>query len=736
MLARSSPVVRTGQAAMKAVTQNLQTGKATVEEISPPALRPEGILVRVRRSLISLGTERAALELAGESLAGKARRRPDLVQKVLQKARQEGLWNTIQTVHRRLNTPVPAGYSCAGEVLAVGEEATEFRVGERVACAGLGYANHAEVNFVPRNLAVQVPEGLSYDDACFVTVGAIAMQGVRLANLQLGHTVVVLGLGLVGQVAAQLARCSGAKVVATDLDRAKVELAAGLGAHHAVGESELDAVVRHATAGYGADAVLVCAAAKSSAPLARAAALARLKGRVVVVGDVGMELDRRAFFEKEIELVVSRSYGPGRYDPAYEARGVDYPLPYVRWTEQRNMQSFLELLGRGSVRVAPLVTHRFPIAQAESAYRIVTGEAPEPAIAILLEYEGSAELPSRVDLPAAKAPKLAGPLRLGVIGAGQFAKAVLLPAFAAHKQVQIDAVATSSGLTAGDVGRRYGARFCTSNAAEIIADPAIDAVLIATRHDQHAPLAASALRAGKAVFVEKPLAIALDPLLDVLEAVRESSAARLFVGYNRRFSPFAAKCREFFAGRAGPLLIHYRVNAGSLPPDHWALDPRQGGGRILGEVCHFVDFLCALTSALPQRIFAESLPGRGRPPLDRDSVSVVLRMSDGSVGTIQYVADGDPSVAKEYVEVFGGQRAAILDNYKTLTLHRDGKTTTHRQLHQAKGHAEEIAAFVAAVLDGTPMPIDMETLVAVTQTTLLIHASLDLGQPVEYQPPR
>ena len=564
---------------MKAVTQNLKSGRMQVEDIPPPALRAEGILVRVRRSLISLGTERAVIELANKGMVGKARQRPDLVQKVLNKARQEGLWSTFKVVRNLMDSPIPLGYSCAGEVIAVGEEATEFRPGDRVGCAGLNFANHAEIDYVPRNLAVKLPEGLGYDAACFVTVGAIAMQGVRLANLQLGDRVVVMGLGLVGQLAAQIARCAGATVIATDPDASKVALAVQLGAHHGIADAQLNGAVDQLCGGYGADAVLVCAASRSSEPLARAAAISRLKGRVVVVGDVGMQIDRRAFFEKEIDLVVSRSYGPGRYDPAYEVRGIDYPLPYVRWTEQRNMQSFVELVARGSIDVAPLITHRFPIADAESAYKVVTGEVQERVIAMLLEYDGPADLPARVALSTAPASKLDRVARLGVIGAGQFAKAVLLPAFAASKALRIEAVSTASGLTARDVGQRYGARYCTSNAAEILADPEIDAVLIATRHDQHAALTAQALRAGKAVFVEKPLSITVDGLVDVAAgAGRESPAARLMVGYNRRFSPLAVKCKEFFAHRVEPLFITYRVNAGAFAADNWVFDPKEGGG--------------------------------------------------------------------------------------------------------------------------------------------------------------
>ena len=495
----------------------------------------------------------------------------------MNKAKQEGYWNTYQVVKNLMASPIPLGYSCAGEVIAVGREAAGFQIGDRVACAGLNYANHAEWNYIPRNLAVKIPDGLAYDAACFVTMGAIAMQGVRLAELELGDRVVVIGLGLVGQIAAQLARCAGATVLATDLDPAKTELARTLGAHHIVNDpGELARAVAAFTGGHGADAVLLCAATKSDDPIRVAAEISRLKGRVIVVGDVGMRLERRPFFEKEVQLIVSRSYGPGRYDPSYEARGVDYPLPYVRWTEQRNMLSFLELAGRGDLRLDPLITHRYPIEQAETAYEVVTGERKEPAIAIVLEYEGEAQPVQRVNLARPVAPAAArGEIRLGVIGAGQFAKAILLPAFRREKTVRIEAFCTASGFTSGNVAERYGAAFCTSDPGEILNHPSIDAVLIATRHNEHAALTAAALRAGKAVFVEKPLALTGESLADVEDAIHAGDG-RLMVGFNRRFSPLAVEVRKFFATCPDPLSITYRVNAGKLPPDSWANDP---GGR-------------------------------------------------------------------------------------------------------------------------------------------------------------
>lgn len=714
---------------MKTVTQNLDNGRLSVEDVPPPILRPGGMLVHVRRSLISLGTEKAVIALANKGPLGKAKDRPDLVRKVLNKARQEGYWSTYQVVKNLMRTPIPLGYSCAGDVIEVGSDVSEFRVGDRVACAGLGFANHAEVDYIPRNLGARIPDVTSYDDACFVTVGAIAMHGVRLANITLGERVVVVGLGLVGQITAQLARCAGATVIAADLDPGKVALAARLGAHRAVGSTVLADTVAEMTGGLGADAVLVCAATKSDEPMRQAAAISRLKGRVVIVGDVGMDLERRPFFEKELSVIVSRSYGPGRYDPAYELHGRDYPAAYVRWTEGRNMQSFLELLARRDIAVEPLVTHRFPIEDAESAYQIVTGERVEPAIAIVLEYKDDVPAASRIEVPARAVVTNRDSLRFGIIGAGQFARGILLPALVAQRGVHIQAVCTASGLTSQHVSAQFQARYATSNPDEIFNDEEVDAVVIATRHDQHAELAAQALRAGKAVFVEKPLALTDASLQEVAAAVRSSGNARLMVGFNRRFAPLAVACRDFFAGVTDPLFVSYRVNAGALEKDHWALDPVEGGGRILGEVCHFIDTICYLAGALPGRLVAEEIATGAQR-----GVTVTIRLTNGSVGVIHYLTNGDPGVPKEYAEVFGGGRTAQLDNFRTLSLYHNARRRRRRLFNQAKGHSEEMAAFVAAVRKGEPMPMTVMSIMAVTSATLLIHRSLETGAMVECAP--
>jgi predicted dehydrogenase len=719
---------------MKAVLQDLGSGKVSVADVPPPALQPGGILVRVRSSLISIGTERAVIALARKGPLGKARERPDLAAKVINKAKQEGYWSTYKVVRNLISSPIPLGYSCAGEVIEVGSDAGEFSVGDRVACAGLNYANHAEIDYIPRNLAARMPDSLDFESASFVTIGAIAMQGVRLARLELGERVAVLGLGLVGQVALQIARSSGARVLAFDPDPQKVELAGRLGAHHCVTDPSL--LVAEAAAfsdGHGVDAVLVCAATKSDQPLADAAAISRLKGRVIVVGDVGMTLQRRPYFEKELALIVSRSYGPGRYDPGYEVHGTDYPLPYVRWTEQRNMQSFIDLVASGDIDVKPLVTHRFPIDGVEPAYRLVTGESDERAIAITIGYPGEEGTRPRVDVSTTPAAAPRDTIRFGVIGAGQFGKAVLLPAFRKCSGVRFDAVCTASGLSARKVAETYGARYCTSDASEVIADETIDAVIIATRHDQHARLTIEALRAGKAVFVEKPLAITPESLSELTAVLRDTGGARLMVGFNRRFAPLAVRCRDFFANRAGPLFTTCRVNAGTFPPDSWVYDSVHGGGRILGEVCHFIDLIVFLSGSLPRRVHAEEIRYSDAEAHRRDSVTVTLSMGDGSVGAIHYVADGDPGLAKEYVEAFGGKRAAVLDNYRSLSLHSGNRRRRRRLLNQDKGHGAEARAFVDAVRAGEPMPISPEAILSVSATAFAIHRSLDTGGPVQVE---
>lgn len=717
---------------MKAVTQNFQTGKLGVSEIPPPVLRRRGILVRTAASLISPGTERAILELSRKGLLGKARSRPDLVRQVLNKARQDGWIETFLAVRNLMSVPIPLGYSCAGVVEAVGEAVAEFQVGERVACAGLGFANHAEVVSVPRNLVVRVPDQVESWEAAFVTLGAIALHGLRLAGVTLGDRVVVIGLGLVGQLTVQLARGFGCRVFGLDLDPRRARIAAASGAHAAAVATEMDIPlrVREFTEGRGVDAVLICAAAKDSAAVELAGEIARDRGTVVAVGDVGLEVPRRLYYEKELQLRVARSYGPGRYDPNYEERGHDYPFGYVRWTENRNMAAFLECVADGRVRLGSLVTHRFQIDDAEQAYALVRGASREFSLAILLTYDPERPVSPRVTLLAPRRPAPRdGVVRIGLVGAGTFARGILIPRLARIPGVQIWGVMTGSGFTARAVAERYGARYCTGEAAELLADPETDAIIIATRHAEHAALVTAALRKGKHVFVEKPLALGWAELQGVREAA-ETSNRILMVGYNRRFSPLVVAARDFFADRREPMVIQYRVNAGRLPASHWAQDEVEGGGRIVGEVCHFVDFCQFLIGTDPVCVQAVGISGEAGATGGADTLVMILQFQDGSVGQVSYLANGDPSVPKERIEMFAGGGVAAIENFRVLERWRGGRHTRLRFWRQQKGHTEEMRSFVAAVKDEGGAPIPLRSLLFTSATTFALQEAMRSGEAI------
>jgi predicted dehydrogenase len=569
------------------------------------------------------------VDLARKPLLAKARARPDLVRKVVESARKQGLANTLRKVQSRLETPIPLGYSSAGVVTEVGEGVTEFRVGDRVSCAGAGYANHADYSFVPRNLCVKVPQGVSWDGAAFATVGAIALQGVRQAAPGLGERVAVLGLGLIGQLTVQLLRAAGCRVLGFDPNPARAKLAAELGAHLVVSE-DLESAAASLSGGSGMDAVIVAASTPSAGPLEQAGEIARLRGRIVVVGLVGMEIPRSLYYRKELDLRMSMSYGPGRYDPDYEEHGLDYPLPHVRWTAGRNLESFLELIADDRVRLGPLVSHRFAIDRAREAYDLISS-GREPYLGVLLEYQAEESEPREarsVRLPRAAPSR--GRVRVGVIGAGSFGQSVILPAIRRSGLADLVGIADARGMTARRVGEQYGSRFATSDAEEVLASEEVDGIFVLTRHHLHAPLVIRALEAGKHVSTEKPLALSVEEL-DAVAAAREASRGDVMVGFNRRFAPLVAAIREHFGGRRHPLTLHYRINAGFLPPDHWVHDPVEGGGRILGEACHFVDLLQHLAGAPPARVHAEAIEGGGHYRSD-DNVCLTLRFADGSVG--------------------------------------------------------------------------------------------------------
>jgi predicted dehydrogenase/threonine dehydrogenase-like Zn-dependent dehydrogenase len=708
---------------MKQVAQRPKDGAINVVEVHAPELRPGWLLVANRASLISAGTERTKIATGEKNLLQKARARPDLVKKVVDKARAEGIRSALDTARDRLEALAPIGYSSAGIVLEVGDGVDGIAPGDRVACGGEG-AGHAEILAVPRNLVAAIPEGVAFEDAAYATVGAIALHGVRQAEVGLGDTVGVIGLGLVGQLAARLLAAAGCRVVGIDLDDAAIELVRPV-ATTAVARTDasLEAIVHAATDALGLDAVLLCASSASSDPLELAANLARDRGRIVVVGETRIDVDRAPLYEKELELRMSRSYGPGRYDREYEERGRDLPPGYVRWTEQRNMQAFLDLVAAGRIVPSELTTHRFPIDDASEAYRVVVHpEEGERAFGVLLTY---AEQPAPVAPTALREPRTPRTAQPGVavVGAGAFARSTLLPALR-DEGARLVAVASSRGLSAADVASRF--RFERAGSFdEILADDAVDAVVIATRHAGHATLAAAALRAGKAVFVEKPLALTWEQLQEVESALARDSM--LMVGFNRRFAPLVDRLHAELAG-AGDLVLSLRVNAGPLPDDHWLHDPEDGGGRLLGEGCHFVDLLAHLAASPAVSAHAVAVPQPGRPIHCSDSFTAHIRFGD-AVGTLVYSGGGDPRLPKERLEAFGGGAAAVLDDFRLLAVHRNGKRGEWKSSHD-KGHRAEIKRFLGAVA-GQAEPPSAQSFLDSTRLTLDLADSLRSGRAVD-----
>ena len=711
---------------MKQILQNARSGALELAEVPAPALAAGQVLVRNAFSVVSPGTEKLALDFAKKSLLGKARSRPDLVRQVTKKLRQEGPLPTWRTVRNRLDAPQPLGYSCAGVVEAVGAGVVGFEPGQRVACAGAGYANHAELIAVPANLVVPVPDGVALEHAAFATLGAIALQGVRVAAPTLGEVAVVVGLGLIGQLGVQLLRAAGCRVLGLDLDAARTKEAAEQGAEWvALAGDDLEGWRNQATGGHGVDLALVTASSDSAAPLRTAAELCRLKGRVSIVGAVPVEIDRRIVYDRELELRMSTSYGPGRYDRTYEEEGLDYPLPYVRWTENRNLQAFLGLVGSGALRPDLLPSEVVGFEDAVDVYREL-GEGRRRSLAVVFRY---GETPSRertLVMPAATGKPREG-AGVAFLGAGNYAKAVLLPSVQGVSKVRPVSLVTATGASAKRTAERFGFAHCGTDPEAVFADPAVDLVFVATLHDSHADLAQRALRAGKAVWCEKPLAITPEDLEAVASAAAETGGL-LAVGYNRRFSSHARAVRDAFAGRREPLAIHYRVSAGPPPGDSWITDPRVGGGRIVGEACHFVDLCTYLVGAPPRTVFARALSSD--PAVD-DSTVAVLSYPDGSTATIHYLARADENLPKERFEVFGEGRSAFCDNYRVTRISGGRRDSRHKTMNQDKGQATAVREVVDAVLSGGPSPFGLAELLAVTRATFAIEESIRSGLPVD-----
>lgn len=719
---------------MKQVVQNYKTGELTLLDVPVPACKPGGVLVRTRWSLISTGTELMKVGEAGMSLVAKARARPDQVAKVVQSASTVGLSATYRKVTTKLDSYTPLGYSLTGVVAQVGEGVHDVAVGDVVACAGNEHALHAELNWVPQNLYVRVPGGVAPEHAAFGTVGAIAMQGVRRGEPQLGDVALVVGLGLIGQLVVQLLVASGARVVGVDPDDERCKLAERLGAltcsHPASGV--VDAAVADLTGGHGVDQVYLAAGGTSNEPVELAAKLSRDRGRVVDIGKCRLDLPWNAYYEKELDVRFSRSYGPGRYDPSYELEGRDYPIGYVRWTERRNLECFLDLLGRERIDVGPLISHVSDFDSAPETYeRLHSGDLK--AVAVLFRYGESAPavppaaasvaLPS-TDRRSVRALPSGRPVRLGFIGAGNYASSMLLPHLAGRDDVELRHVATTSALSGTNARRRFGFAGASTDVDAVLGDPSIDAVFVVTRHSSHAELTRRALLAGKAVFVEKPLALSEAELSSVIDAVEESGNDRLQIGFNRRFAPLLREAVARFGSRTGPATVRYLVNAGTLEPNSWYLRSEREGSRFAGEGGHFVDTVSWLLDADPEAVFAVTTRGQA-------DVQVSLAYGDGSTAVITYATTGSPRFPKETLEMLADGKVLRFDDFARAVVHGRRQWRSPRVPRgRDKGQRAQLDAFLDAVRSGRPMPVDLRSLAATTMATLGVQTSLTSGVPV------
>jgi predicted dehydrogenase/threonine dehydrogenase-like Zn-dependent dehydrogenase len=707
----------------------LQSGKTIVGEVPAPVPEAGQVLVRVEWSCLSPGTELAmAAATSASGMVERVRHNPMALGRAIGMLRERGFRGFAARAREKLSTPSPAGYTCSGTVLEAGAGADEFRAGDLVACAGAGYANHAELVVVPRNLLARVPRGVDLADASTVALGAIALQGVRRGQVSLGERIGVIGLGFLGQLTVQILKAAGCIVFGLDLDAARTQEAMSFGLD-ATPEGEEDPVnaARKFSEGHGLDAVLLTAATNSDEPLALAMQMVRRKGRVVIVGDVGLGARRELMYAKELDLVIATSYGPGRYDRLYEEEGIDYPYAYVRWTENRNMQAYLELIASGKLRLAPLIARRVPVAEADEAYRALRDERPRP-YTVLLQYPQTTQPPLVRNIQVASpGPVKPGVIKLAIVGAGSFARGMHIPNLKGLPNCfRIEAVISRRGHAAMAIARQVGARLAGTDYTEVLSDPGVDAVLIATRHHLHAKMVEDALRAGKHVFVEKPLAITEEELKSLIDAVEELNGCAagcpvVFVGFNRRYSTYAVRLREAIARRSAPINMTYRMNAGYLPADHWTHGP-EGGGRAVGEACHILDLFRFLTGAQAIDVCAMGILSQRRDVPATDNFSATVRYADGSVGTLLYTAQGGKDLPKEALELHVDGKSLVLDNYRILTGFGTKLALTTK--NQEKGHRQALIAFHDAIVGSLDREPLWQEAVEVTQTALEIDRHL------------
>ncbi|UFH59211.1 bi-domain-containing oxidoreductase [Sulfurovum mangrovi] len=708
---------------MKQVIQNFKSGELYVGDVPVPSLQDKFVLVENKFSLISAGTERGTVGMGKASLLGKAKKRPDLVKQVLASVKKEGIKATFDKVKTKLDSLAALGYSSAGTVMASLDSNGEFQPGDRVACAGQNYASHSEVVSVPQNLVMKIPDNVSFEEASFTTLGGIAMQGVRQAEVQLGDNICVIGLGLLGQLTCQLLKANGCNVFGIDVSQGMVDLANETNVAKALNRNDtsLTSAIENFTKGHGFDKVIITAAAPTNDPIVLATETLRKKGQIIIVGAVPMDIPREPdFYRKELELKISTSYGPGRYDVSYEEEGHDYPYGYVRWTEKRNMEAFLILISSGAIDVKPLITHIFEIEKAEEAYDIVLGKVKEKFIGILLEYPENET--KRNTLIKSNEINKTQKINVGFIGAGSFAQGYLIPACA--EKASLDVVVTSTGINAKSVADKFGFNASSTDANDILDNSEINTVFIATRHDTHAKYVIDALHKKKNVFVEKPLAMSYEELEQVKEAYEESGQS-LMIGFNRRFAPVTVKLKKEFENIGEPLVMNFRVNAGFIPKDHWT-QTEAGGGRIVGEICHFIDLMQFFTGAKPVKVFAECISTNNSQIKSDDNIVIIVKFSDGSVGNLTYVANADKSLAKEHLEIFGGGKAGVIQDFRSGVIYKNNGEEKLKL--SGKGQKQGVQEFIRSLNEGTQSLISFESLYLTTLTTFKIQDSLITGQ--------
>ena len=687
---------------MKQVTQILKSGLVEVRDVPIPTLGDKFILVHNSVSVISSGTEKSKIDMGKKNLLQKAKARPDLVKQVLDKLRNEGLEKTLRTVKTRLSAPSPLGYSSSGSVVAVGGNVEGILPGDRVACAGAGFANHAEYVAIPQNLVAKVPNNVSSESAAFATIGSISLQGLRLAEPKIGETFLVIGLGLLGQITVQLLKANGCKVIGIDLDHELVKLSEKYGAIATSDQEKLDQICNEHTLS-GVDGVIVCAGSSSNTIIETCGRVTREKGRVVVVGAVRMDIPREDFFKKEINVVISRSYGPGRYDSSYEEGGQDYPIGYVRFTEQRNMSTFLDLLSDGKVILDDLITHRFSVDNAPEAYELIQGEKKDPYLGILLEYSDNTDSSNpKIDFGTNINPKALNEIGISFFGAGNYATASLLPHFQSKNNINLNGLVTASGRTASSVASQFNFSFCSDNYSDLL-DKNTDAVVITSRHDSHAKAVSNALKARKHVYVEKPLALKVEELIEINSHYTNAEETNLMVGFNRRFAPATLNVLKHFEGNTTPLVINMRINAGQIPSSHWIQDPKIGGGRIIGECCHFIDLVSYLGKSHIKTIYVSGVDSMESSPLLNDNINISIKLENGTVASVLYTSQGSKGMPKESIEVHGGGQSAKINDFKEVKLFNyKGAIKNIKMRVQDKGQRTMVKNFIESINVGKP----------------------------------